>query len=123
MAGFVSLAVLSLFAPPILPRPELPPGALRVSPTQLTSAVEDALKQLELPQGVCVPLLRDEKLPGITEAMIEHAIGEQAPLWYQDDGLREALNQRLGTSFRNLADLQGHLRKNGAALEKQTKTP
>jgi HEAT repeat protein len=71
----------------------------------------------------CVPLLRDEKLPGITEAMVEHAIGDGAPLWYEGHDLREALNQRLGTSFRNLMDLQRYLRKNWAGPEKQTKMP
>jgi HEAT repeat protein len=64
---------------------------------------------------ICIWFLRDSKLEGITEAMMDHVlqagkiqdIGE----WVTQDYLREALNERLGTFFQNMEQLRAHVLK------------
>jgi HEAT repeat protein len=69
----------------------------------------------------CIRLLQD--LPGndITEAMVDQALTDNENRWYAShDHLREALNQRLGTSFRSLTPLIEHLKSERNLKEKRS---
>jgi HEAT repeat protein len=61
----------------------------------------------------CIRILIDSSLSGVTEAMIDHALsvktlGNMLDYSMQHE-LREALNKRLGSSFRDMETLQKHL--------------
>jgi HEAT repeat protein len=67
----------------------------------------------------CIRLLRD--LPGndITEALIDQALTDRRNVYYFSHAdLLEALNQRLGTSFRTMASLTQHLQRERDAKDR-----
>jgi HEAT repeat protein len=66
-------------------------------------------------KSICIRILKDSDLDGVTDAMIAHALTPRKErtdeMGGTDYDLREALNKRLGTSFRTMDDLQAHVRE------------
>jgi HEAT repeat protein len=65
----------------------------------------------------CYWLLKDADLDGLTEAMIGDALSEDSlrddSFRYRESSLLEALNNRLRTSYREMADLRAYLKQRG----------
>lgn len=64
----------------------------------------------------CIWVLKDSQVPGVTEAMIEHALVHKRTYGKNDirNALRRALGRRLGRRFATFKELQEYLRKRRA---------